>query len=103
MRSIPTRRITCTVLGGLRAWFEYRWDEAGTLYGLRAETTTRLRAGSHVSCHGSVVPREDLQQNQGFAALPNWIPFPPATARAWLIFIYVKGDYDQPQSISTVV
>ena len=28
----PESGETCTVLGGLRAWFEYRWDEAYRLY-----------------------------------------------------------------------
>ena len=44
----PESGETCTVLGGLRAWFEYRWDEADGMY----DRALRLQPGHAAAATG---------------------------------------------------
>ena len=69
----PHSRETCTILGGIRDWFEHRWDETFKLY----DRALELQPG-YAPAHFSLawlccVSGTFRQQRQRSAALPTWI------------------------------
>ncbi len=84
---------TCTVLGGLRAWFEYRWGEADTLY----ERALQLQPG-YAAAHMFRAMARLCQQNilAAESGLRRSIELDPISASdcARMAYLhYVKGDY----------
>ena len=89
----PESAETCTVLGGLRAWFEYRWDEAYRLYdrALKLQPglarTYRYRAMA-LLCQGDI--------NAAESGLCRSVELDPLSASdcARIAYLhYVKGEY----------
>ena len=84
---------TCAVLGGLRGWFEHRWDEALKLYDRALElqpghAPAHFFHGMALLCQGNIQTAE--------AALRRSIELDPLSASdcARLAYLhYVKGDF----------
>jgi len=89
----PDSGETCTVLGGILACFEYRWDEADSLYerGLQLQpghATTHLFRAVGALSQGNIPAAES-----GFRRAAEVDPV-SANACAWMAYLhYVKGDY----------
>ena len=90
----PESGETCTVLAGLRAWFEYHWDEANGIYD-RALKLQPSHARAHrframaLLCQGNIEAAE--------AGLRRSTELDPLSASdcARVAYVhYVKGDYD---------
>jgi serine/threonine-protein kinase len=90
----PESGETCTVLAGLRAWFEYHWDEANGIYD-RALKLQPSHARAHrframaLLCQGNIEAAE--------AGLRRSAELDPLSASdcARVAYVhYVKGDYD---------
>jgi adenylate cyclase len=89
----PDSAETCTVLGGLRAWFEYRWGDADTLY----KRALQLQPG-HAPAHMYRAMARLCQQNilAAESGLRRSIELDPISASdcARMAYLhYVKGDY----------
>jgi serine/threonine-protein kinase len=89
----PDSGETCTVLGGVRACFEYRWDEADRLYerGLELQpghaTAHMFRAVSSLS-RGNVLAAES-----GFRRAAELDPLSACGFARMAYLHYLKGDY----------
>src|SRR5215467_6070534 len=89
----PDSGETCTVLGGILACFEYRWDEADRLY----ERGLQLQPG-HSTTHlfravGSLSRGNILAAESGFRRAAELDPI-SANSCAWMAYLhYVKGDH----------
>jgi adenylate cyclase len=90
----PESGETCTVLGGLRAWFEYRWDEANGIY----DRALKLQPG-HARAHRframALLCQADIKAAE--AGLRRSAELDPLSASdcARMAYVhYVKGDYD---------
>jgi serine/threonine-protein kinase len=88
----PDSGETCTVLGGLRGWFEYRWDEANRLYE-RALKVQPGHAGAHMFsamallCQGNIEAAEaDLRRSTELD------PLSASDCARMAYLCYVKGD-----------
>jgi serine/threonine-protein kinase len=84
---------TCTVLAGLRSWFEHRWDEGEKLYE-RALTLQPGHAPAHMFRGMSLLCQGDI--NGAEAALRRSTELDPLSASdcARMAYLrYVKGDY----------
>jgi len=89
----PDSGETCTVLGGIRACFDYRWDEADRLY----ERALQLQPG-HATAHmfravsslsrGNIVAAES-----GFRRAAELDPISASGCARMAYLHYVKGDY----------
>jgi adenylate cyclase len=89
----PDSGETCTILGGIRGWFEYRWDEALKLY----DRALKLQP-SHAPAHFFLAMASLCQGNLQFAEaeLRRSTELDPLSASdcARLAYLhYVKGDY----------
>jgi adenylate cyclase len=89
----PDSAETCTVLGGLRAWFEYRWDEADTLY----ERALRLQPG-YAPAHMHRAMAQLCQQNMlaaesGLHRSAELDPISASDCARMAYLHYVKGEY----------
>jgi adenylate cyclase len=89
----PESGETCTVLGGLRAWFEYRRDEADTLY----ERALKLQPGHAAAhqfratallCKGNIEAAES-----GLRRSTELDPLSASDCARMAYLHYVKGDY----------
>ncbi|MBV9779285.1 MAG: hypothetical protein JOY62_04860 [Acidobacteriaceae bacterium] len=89
----PDLAETCTVLAGLRAWFEYRWGEADTLY----ERALKLQPGyapAHMFramallCQGNILAAES-----GLRRSTELDPISASDCARMAYLHYVKGDY----------
>ncbi|HEY4050790.1 MAG TPA: hypothetical protein VGM27_28320 [Acidobacteriaceae bacterium] len=78
---------TCTVLGGRRAWFEHRWDEANGIYDRALKLQPATRGPTCFAPWRCCAKGTSRQQRRDFAALRNWTRFRPATAHEWLMCI----------------
>jgi adenylate cyclase len=84
---------TCTVLGGLRAWFEHRWDEADILYD-RALKLQPSHAQAHMFramswlCQGKIDAAEP-----GLLRSAELDPLSASDCGRMGYLHYVKGDY----------
>ena len=89
----PDSEETCTILGGLRGWFEYRWDDALKLYA-RALELNPGHAPAHFFHAMALLCRGDLKAAE--AGLRRSTELDPLSASdcARLAYVhYVKGDY----------
>jgi serine/threonine-protein kinase len=89
----PDSGETCTVLGGLRGWFEYRWGEADTLY----ERALKLQPG-HAAAHmframASLCQRNILAAESGVRCSTELDPLSASDYARMAYLHYVKGDY----------
>jgi serine/threonine-protein kinase len=89
----PESGETCTVLASLRAWFEYRWDEANNLYD-RALKLQPGHAPAHVYRAMALLCQGNIQAAE--AGLRRSAQLDPLSASdcARMAYVhYVKGDY----------
>ncbi|WP_242617832.1 tetratricopeptide repeat protein [Edaphobacter modestus] len=90
----PESGETCTVLGGLRAWFEYRWDEANEIYD-RALKLQPSHARAHrframaLLCQGNIEAAE-----AGLLRSAELDPLSASDCARMAYVHYVKADYD---------
>jgi adenylate cyclase len=89
----PDAAETCTILGGIRGWFEYRWDEALKLY----ERALKLQPG-HAPAHFFLAMASLCQGNMqaAEAGLRRSTELDPLSASdcARLAYLhYVNGDH----------
>src|SRR5215467_8807953 len=89
----PDSGETCTVLGGVLACFEYRWDEADRLY----ERALQLQPG-HATAHlfravGALSRRNILAAESGFRRAAELDPISASGCARMAYLHYVKGDY----------
>ena len=90
----PESGETCAVLAGLRAWFEYRWDEAESMYDQAlklqpAQARTHMFRAMSLLCRGNIEAAE--------SGLSRSIELDPLSASdcARMAYIhYVKGDFE---------
>ncbi|MBV8832035.1 MAG: hypothetical protein JO108_22760 [Acidobacteriaceae bacterium] len=89
----PDSAETCTVLGGLRAWFEYRWGEADTLYE-RALQLQPAYAPAHMFramaslCQGNIMAAQS-----GLRRSTELNPLSASDCARLAYLHYVQGDY----------
>jgi serine/threonine-protein kinase len=89
----PESGETCTVLAGLRAWFEYRWEEADRLYD-RALKLQPGHAPAHMFramallCQGNIKTAES-----GLYRSTELDPLSASDCARMAYVHYVKGDY----------
>jgi adenylate cyclase len=89
----PESGETCTVLGGLRAWFEYRWEEATSIYN-RALELQPGNARAHMFramallCQGNIKAAES-----GLRCSTELDPLSASDCARMAYVHYVKGDY----------
>jgi adenylate cyclase len=89
----PDSAETCTVVGGLRAWFEYHWGEADTLY----ERALQLQPG-YAPAHMFRAMAQLCQQNilaaeSGLRRSTELDPISASDCARMAYLHYVKGDY----------
>ena len=89
----PESAETCTVLGGLRAWFEYRWGEADTLY----ERALQLQPG-YAPAHmframALLCQRNIFAAESGLRRSIELDPISASDCARMAYLHYVKGDY----------
>ena len=90
----PESGETCTVLAGVRAWFEYHWDEANGIYDralkLQPSHTRahRFRAMA-LLCQGNIEAAE-----AGLRRSAELDPISASDCARMAYVHYVKGDYD---------
>jgi TolB-like protein len=89
----PESGETCTVLGGLRAWFEYRRDEADTLY----ERALKLQPG-HATAHQfratALLCKGNIEASEsGLRRSTELDPLSASDCARMAYLHYVKGDY----------
>ena len=90
----PESGETCTVLGGLRAWFEYRWEEATSIYD-RALELQPGNARAHMFRAMALLCQRDIKAAE--AGLRRSTELDPLSASdcARMAYVhYLKGDYD---------
>jgi serine/threonine-protein kinase len=90
----PESGETCAVLAGLRAWFEYRWDEGESLYD-RALKLQPGQARTHMFRAMSLLCRGNLEAAE--SGLSRSIELDPLSASdcARMAYLhYVKGDFE---------
>src|SRR6201997_4672714 len=89
----PESGETCTVLGGLRGWFEHRWEEANRLYD-RALNLQPGHAPAHMFramallCQGNIEAAES-----GLRRSTELDPLSASDCARMAYLHYVKGDY----------
>jgi adenylate cyclase len=89
----PESGETCTVLGGLRAWFEYRWEEATSIYN-RALELQPGNARAHMFramallCQGNIKAAES-----GLRCSTELDPLSASDCARMAYVHYVKGEY----------
>ena len=89
----PESGETCTVLAGLRAWFEYRWDEASRIYD-RALKLQPGHAQAHMFramallCQGNIKAAE-----AGLLQSAELDPLSASDCARMAYVHYVQGDY----------
>jgi adenylate cyclase len=89
----PESGETCTVLGGLRAWFEYRWDEADRLYD-RALKLQPSHAPAHMFRAMALLCQGDIKAAEaGLRRSTELDPLSASDCARMAYLHYVKGDY----------
>jgi adenylate cyclase len=89
----PESAETCTVVAGLRAWFEYQWGEADTLY----ERALQLQPG-YASAHmframARLCQQDILAAESGLRRSAELDPISASDCARTAYLHYVKGDY----------
>jgi adenylate cyclase len=89
----PDSGETCMVLGGLRAWFEYRWGEADRLY----ERALKLQPG-HAPAHmframASLCQGDIMAAQSGLRRSAELDPLSASDCARMAYLHYVQGDY----------
>jgi adenylate cyclase len=89
----PNLGETCTTLGGLRGWFEYRWDEAVKLFDRALEIQPAYATGHFframaLLCQGNVAAAE-----AGLRRSTELDPLSAADCARLAYLYYVKGDH----------
>ena len=89
----PNLGETCTTLGGLRGWFEYRWDEAVKLFDRALEIQPGYAPGHFframaLLCQGNVAAAE-----AGLRRSTELDPLSAADCARLAYLHYVKGDH----------
>ena len=84
---------TCTVLGGVRSWWEHRWQEAGRLYDRALElqpahADAHMYRGMTLLCQGSV---DEAERSLRRSMELNPLSASDCARRAYVH--YVKGEY----------
>jgi adenylate cyclase len=90
----PESGETCTVLAGVRAWFEYHWDEANAIYD-RALKLQPSHARAHRFRAMALLCQRNIEAAE--AGLRRSAELDPLSASdcARMAYVhYVKGDYD---------
>jgi serine/threonine-protein kinase len=90
----PESGETCMVLGGLRAWFEYRWEEATSIYD-RALKLQPGNARAHMFRAMALLCQGDIKAAE--AGLRRSTELDPLSASdcARMAYVhYLEGDYD---------
>ncbi|MBV8573351.1 MAG: hypothetical protein JO319_22240, partial [Acidobacteriaceae bacterium] len=89
----PDSGETCTVLGAVRAWFEYRWDEADRLY----ERALNLQPGHAAAHHFRAMA---LLCQGKIEAAESWLrrsaeldPLSASDCARMAYLLYLKGEY----------
>src|ERR1700757_2360190 len=89
----PESGETCTVLGGLRAWFEYRWDEADGIYD-RALKLQPGHARAHRFCAMALLCQGEIKAAEaGLRRSAELDPLSASDCARMAYLHYVKGDY----------
>jgi serine/threonine-protein kinase len=89
----PESGETCTVLGGLRAWFEYRWDEADGIYD-RALRLQPSHARAHMFRAMALLCQGDIKAaERGLRRSTELDPLSPSDCARMAYLHYVRGDY----------
>jgi serine/threonine-protein kinase len=90
----PDSGETCAVLGGLRGWFEYRWDEANRLYE-RALKVQPGHAGAHMFRAMALLCQGDIEAAEaGLRRSTELDPLSASDCARMAYLYYVKGDCD---------
>jgi len=81
----PHSRETCTILGGIRDWFEHRWDETFKLYDRALElqpgyAPAHFFLGMALLCQRNIPTAEAALRRS-----TDLDPRPPATAHGWVM------------------
>jgi serine/threonine-protein kinase len=89
----PESGETCTVLAGLRAWFEYRWDEADGIYD-RALRLQPSHARAHMFRAMALLCQGDIKAAEtGLRRSTELDPLSASDCARMAYLHYVKGDY----------
>ena len=89
----PESGETCTVLGGLRAWFEYRWDEADRMYD-RALKLQPSHARAHMFRAMALLCQGDIKAAEtGLRRSTELDPLSASDCARMAYLHYVKGNY----------
>src|SRR5215468_12508445 len=91
MPLIPTQENT--VLGGVRACFEYRWDEADRLYERALQMQPGLATAHMFRAVGSLCRGNILAAESGFRRAAKLDPISASGCARMAYLHYVKGDY----------
>jgi len=90
----PDSGETCTVLGGLRAWFEYRWEEATRIYD-RALELQPGNARTHMFRAMALLCQRDIKAAEaGLRRATELDPLSASDCARMAYVHYLKGDYD---------
>src|SRR6201997_228857 len=90
----PESGETCTVLGGLRAWFEYRWEEATRIYD-RALELQPGNARDHMFRAMALLCQRDIKAAEaGLRRSTELDPLSASDCARMAYLHYLKGDYD---------
>ncbi|MBV9083436.1 MAG: hypothetical protein JOZ62_12210 [Acidobacteriaceae bacterium] len=88
----PDSGETCAVLGGLRGWFEYRWDEANRLYE-RAVKLQPGHAGAHMFSAMALLCQDNIEAAEaGLRRSTELDPLSASDCARMAYLCYVKGD-----------
>jgi adenylate cyclase len=89
----PESGDACTVLGGLRAWFEHRWDEAHKMYE-RALKIQPSHAAAHMFRAMALLCQGDIKAAKlGLQRSTELDPLSASDCARMAYVHYVKGDY----------
>jgi adenylate cyclase len=89
----PESAENCTVLGGLRGWFEHRWDEANRLYD-RSLSLQPGHAPAHMFRGMALLCQGDIQAAESCLRRATALDPLSASDCARMTYVhYVKGDY----------
>lgn len=84
---------TCTVLAGLRAWFEYRWGEADKLYERALELQPGSAAAHMFRAMARLCQEDVLAAESGLRRSIQLDPISASDCARMAYLHYVKGDY----------
>lgn len=89
----PDSAETCTVLGGLRAWFEYRWSEADTLYERALQRQPGYAPAHMYRAMAQLCRQNMLAAESGLRRATELDPISASDCARMAYLHYVKGNY----------